>query len=59
MIKSLSFALRIFTAIPLFAPAVFAQPPADDLNGKTIHHYVESNDFNATFQKVPSSGPGT
>ena len=26
-----------------------AQPPADDLNGKTIHFYVESDNFNAFY----------
>ncbi|MEO7955349.1 MAG: fibro-slime domain-containing protein [Fibrobacteria bacterium] len=49
MSKPFSFPLSVLAVILLFAPAVFAQPPADDLNGKTIHLHVESDDFNVFY----------
>jgi fibro-slime domain-containing protein len=49
MSNSLSCLSRIFAAMSLFAPMAFAQPPTDDLNGKTIHLHVESDDFNAFY----------
>src|ERR1041384_5483920 len=45
MVKNILF----LCAILLSALPVLAQPPADDLNGKTIHIYVESDNFNAFY----------
>jgi hypothetical protein len=46
----------LFWALP-----VTAQPPTDDLNGKTIHIHVESDDFNAFYFQngdLPLKGDG-
>jgi hypothetical protein len=46
MRKTIRIALGIFfLAIGIGLKPAYAQPPADNLNGKTIHLYVESDDF--------------
>src|SRR6187549_1653968 len=45
MVKNILFLF----AILLSALPVLAQPPTDSLNGKTIHLYVESDNFNAFY----------
>lgn len=49
MSNTLSCLSRIFTAMLLFTPVAFSQAPADDLNGKTIHLYVESDEYSAFY----------
>ena len=49
MSDTLSCLSRIFAAMSLFAPLAFPQAPADDLNGKTIHLYVESDGYGAFY----------
>ncbi len=49
MLKPWSILLPILVTIPLLATEAFAQPPTDSLNGKTIHIYVESDNFDAFY----------
>ncbi|MEO7426198.1 MAG: fibro-slime domain-containing protein [Fibrobacteria bacterium] len=45
-----TFSLLLLLAVVFLGAApAFAQPPTDNLNGKTIHIYVESDNFNAFF----------
>lgn len=49
MSKSHSHFGLIAIAIMTLTSTLFAQAPTDDLNGKTIHLYVESDDFTAFY----------
>src|SRR5690606_3601390 len=49
MQKSILSAIAFLAILVLGAKPAFAQPPEDNLNGKTIHLYVESDNFNAFY----------